>query len=121
MDELELLADIKRRAQIAGGVSKWARILRMDRSNLHKVITGKQRPGPIMLQRLGYWSEIRYGRGLKHPEHRTLADALAEPKPHKLSLIPRDYQLPDPPTQQPQRDTQSLTPNSRSGRGKRMF
>lgn len=60
VSEDELRDRLKRVAQQYGGVAQFASAIGVDAANLAKVIKGRRRPGPRLLQRLSVREERYY-------------------------------------------------------------
>ena len=53
LDE-KALKDLRKAVKLAGSMSAYARSIGVTRQYIHQVLTGKQQPGPAILDALGY-------------------------------------------------------------------
>jgi DNA-binding phage protein len=53
LDE-QAIRDLKKAVKLAGSMSAYAREIGVTRQYIHAVLSGKQQPGPAILDALGY-------------------------------------------------------------------
>jgi len=119
-DEEQFLEELRRQAQRVGGVSRWARLLKMEASNLHKIVTGKLRPGARTLARLGYHQVVKYATGTilnYHPSAKT-QDIVLRPFPTDIHQTPFQPPINHP---KPAKQAEDITPIFKRDKSKRWY